>query len=52
VKSGKNKPVLTAFAKQDEKQSDTPDIQGLYQQIGQLKVENDFLKKSLRKIGL
>jgi transposase-like protein len=42
-----------AFAKQDEKQSDTPvDIQGLYQQIGQLKVENDFLKKSLRKIGL
>lgn len=24
----------------------------LYQQIGQLKVENDFLKKSLKKIGL
>jgi transposase len=24
----------------------------LYQQIGQLKVENDFLKKSLRKAGL
>lgn len=24
----------------------------LYRQIGQLKVENDFLKKSLKKVGL
>jgi len=27
-------------------------VDGLYSQIGQLKVENDFLKKSLRKTGL
>lgn len=34
---------------QDEEavESDT-----LYQQIGKLKVENDFLKKSLKKLGL
>jgi transposase-like protein len=28
------------------------DVKELYSQIGQLKVENDFLKKSLRKTGL
>ena len=27
-------------------------VDGLYSQIGQLKVENDFLKKSLKKTGL
>lgn len=27
-------------------------IESLYSQIGQLKVENDFLKKSLKKTGL
>lgn len=27
-------------------------VEGLYSQIGQLKVENDFLKKSLTKAGL
>ncbi len=27
-------------------------VESLYSQIGQLKVENDFLKKSLRKTGL
>lgn len=27
-------------------------VDGLYSQIGQLKVENDFLKKSLTKAGL
>ena len=27
-------------------------VEGLYSQIGQLKVENDFLKKSLKKTGL
>lgn len=33
--------------------SDEPDIdtQELYAQIGQLKVENEFLKKSFRKLG-
>lgn len=28
------------------------DVEKLYAQIGQLKVENDFLKKSLKKTGL
>lgn len=30
----------------------TVDVNQLYAQIGQLKVENDFLKKSLTKAGL
>ena len=29
-----------------------PDIDKLYSKIGQLEIENDFLKKSLKKIGL
>ena len=28
------------------------DVEKLYAQIGQLKVENDFLKKSCRKLGI
>ena len=28
------------------------DVDGLFSQIGQLKVENDFLKKNLTKVGL
>ena len=32
--------------------SEKVDIKELYSQIGQLKVENDFLKKNLRKTGL
>lgn len=36
-----------------EKSKDVgPDTDTLYRQIGELKVENDFLKKSLRKTGL
>ncbi len=30
----------------------SPEIEKLYAQIGQLKVENDFLKKSAKKLGL
>lgn len=33
-------------------ESEKIDVKELYSQIGQLKVENDFLKKSLRKTGL
>jgi transposase-like protein len=29
---------------------DSPELDKLYAQIGQLKVENDFLKKSIRKL--
>lgn len=31
---------------------DNPDVEKLYAQIGQLKVENDFLKKSARRLGI
>ncbi|RMG81267.1 MAG: transposase [Bacteroidetes bacterium] len=38
----------------DHKQSKQEEIelQELYSKIGELKVENDFLKKSLKKLGL
>ena len=29
-----------------------PDVEKLYAQIGQLKVENDFLKKSCKRLGI
>ena|ERR1700749_4280125 len=32
-------------------ESESPELEKLYAQIGQLKVENDFLKKSARKLG-
>jgi transposase len=35
-----------------QEQSDSPEVDKLYAQIGQLKVENDFLKKSARKLGI
>ncbi len=35
-----------------EKKKPEVDPEKLYAQIGQLKVENDFLKKSLKKTGL
>ena len=31
---------------------ESPELDKLYAQIGQLKVENDFLKKSARKLGI
>ena len=33
-------------------QEGSPDLDQLYGQIGQLKVENDFLKKSARRLGI
>lgn len=41
-----------AFDDGVKKEESTIDPQKLYAQIGELKVENDFLKKSLRKTGL
>lgn len=35
-----------------EEQAEKVDIEKLYSQIGQLKVENDFLKKSCKKLGI
>ena len=38
---------------QQSKETETEiDIDKLYAKIGQLEIENDFLKKNLRKIGL
>jgi transposase len=31
---------------------ESPELDKLYAQIGQLKVENDFLKKSAKKLGI
>jgi transposase-like protein len=42
-----------AFEASSTGDSEPPvNVDGLYSQIGQLKVENDFLKKSLIKTGL
>lgn len=39
--------------KQESKEEDeNVDIEKLYAQIGQLKVENDFLKKNCKKLGI
>ncbi len=35
-----------------KKNDNSPDLEQLYSQIGKLKVENDFLKKSCEKLGL
>ncbi|MBV6644170.1 MAG: transposase [Cyclobacteriaceae bacterium] len=41
-----------AFGEKSDNEEGTVDTEKLYAQIGQLKVENDFLKKSLKKTGL
>lgn len=35
-----------------EEQNEQVDVEKLYAQIGQLKVENDFLKKNCKKLGI
>jgi transposase-like protein len=45
--------MSTVFEKdQSNKKEDGPDTDQLYSQIGKLKVENDFLKKSCKKLGI
>lgn len=44
--------MAMAFEKEQSKKTEQVDPEKLYAQIGQLKVENDFLKKSLKKTGL
>lgn len=41
--------VFDQHSKETEKEID---VEKLYSKIGQLEIENDFLKKNLRKIGL
>jgi transposase-like protein len=40
------------FEKGDQAEKPDVDTQELYAQIGQLRVENEFLKKSCRKLGI
>lgn len=42
----------SVFEKSSKPEEPDVDTQELYAQIGQLKVENEFLKKSCRKLGL
>lgn len=46
--------MAVIFENGHEKKSnqESPDLDQLYAQIGQLKVENDFLKKSARRLGI
>lgn len=46
--------VSTVFEKGPKKseEDENPEMEKLYAQIGQLKVENDFLKKSCKKLGI
>ena len=45
--------MSSVFEKDNKKKNEENiDVEMLYAQIGQLKVENDFLKKSCRKLGL
>ena len=40
------------FDKQSKETEAEIDVDKLYAKIGQLEIENDFLKKNLKKIGL
>lgn len=44
--------MSVVFEKTDKPEEPDVDTQELYAQIGQLRVENEFLKKSCRKLGL
>jgi transposase len=43
--------MSAAFEKKGAAESESIDAQELYAQIGQLRVENEFLKKSFKKLG-
>jgi transposase-like protein len=44
--------MAAAFEKKDAVEKEDVDTQELYAQIGQLKVENEFLKKSCKRLGI
>lgn len=44
--------MSAAFDKSDSIEESSVDTQELYAQIGQLRVENEFLKKSCRRLGI
>lgn len=44
--------MAAAFEKKEAVEKEDVDTQELYAQIGQLKVENEFLKKSFKRLGM
>ncbi|TCJ12178.1 hypothetical protein EPD60_04065 [Flaviaesturariibacter flavus] len=44
--------MSAVFEKPSESEGESVDTRELYAQIGQLRVENEFLKKSCRKLGI
>ena len=44
--------IAAAFEKKNSTEKESVDTQELYAQIGQLKVENEFLKKSFKRLGM
>ncbi len=44
--------MSAAFERSNHQETEEVNTQELYAQIGQLKVENEFLKKSCRKLGI
>ena len=47
-----NMSVIFENGREGKAGNESVDMERLYAQIGQLKVENDFLKKSARKLGI
>ena len=48
----KRMAIIFENGREKKSSQESPDLDQLYAQIGQLKVENDFLKKSARKLGI
>ena len=47
-----NMAVIFENGHEKKSNQETPELDQLYAQIGQLKVENDYLKKSARRLGI
>jgi transposase-like protein len=47
-----NMEIIFENGQSKKSTQDSPELEQLYAQIGQLKVENDFLKKSARRLGI
>jgi len=47
-----NMGVIFENGREKKSQSEAPDLDQLFAQIGKLKVENDFLKKSASRLGI
>ena len=45
-------PLIFSSQHAPAEATNAPEVDKLYAQIGQLKVENDFLKKSAKKLGI